>query len=257
MTDTLASSALQQPTGLLLAVALGVAAASATWLGWGLAAIRPAWPRSVLGGTLLLAAAAMIGLSVFEVLPGALDSGLPGGQVVVLFALGCMLALLVVRIGHRMTSSHSPLARTALLVALAIGLHNIPEGAIPVGMAMITLSAALVSTVVLAAHNVVEGLAVATPVIASGAGRRKALAYTSVAAAGELLGVLIAAQFAAALHADHIGILLAVVAGIMISVSALELLPAGIRLLREKDDLDTGRGGGTRTHDLLHPKQAR
>lgn len=227
-----AVSALDQPTPLWAAVALGLAAASATWLGWVLAALRVHWSVRAQAWALMLAAAAMVAMSVVEVLPAAADSLGSWGLTTLAFAGGCVIALMLSRLAARVAGNRPPIARTAAIVAVAIGLHNIPEGAIPVGMALLSLGAALVTASLLAAHNVVEGLAVATPVIAAGGGRRRAFWFTTIATLGEFLGVLVAATFAVTLDSDHLGILLGVVAGLMITVSATQLAPAGWALLR-------------------------
>ena len=156
-------------------------------------------------------------------------------------------------------SSHTRLARTALVVALVIGLHNIPEGSIVVGVAMLSLDAAVLSMVVIALQNIPEGLAVATPVIASGGSRTRAFVYTAIATGGEILGVLLAARYAAVMSPERVGTLLAVVAGVMFTISIVELVPAAWRILRGSrrvarlenrdgprvagDPLVSGRGG--------------
>ena len=222
-------------TPLWTAVLLGVIAASATMIGWLLAAVRRTWPAGLQATGLVFAAVAMIGLSLGEMLPDALDSGLTGSAVGGLFLLGCGIAVATVLIARRIFTTHTRLARTALVVALVIGLHNIPEGTITVGVAMLSLDAALLSMLLIGLQNIPEGLAVAAPVIAAGGTRRRAFVLTAVATAGEVLGVLLAAQYAAVMSAARVGSLLAVVAGVMVTISVVELAPAAVRIVRHKD----------------------
>lgn len=247
------------PAPLWVAVSLGVLAALATMIGWALAAARRTWPASVQASGLVLAAVAMIGLSLLEMVPDARESGLPNPRVAWLFVLGCGIAVGTVLVARIIFSSHARLARTALVVALVIGLHNIPEGSIVVGVAMLSLDAAVLSMVVIALQNIPEGLAVATPVIASGGSRTRAFVYTAIATGGEILGVLLAARYAAVMSPERVGTLLAVVAGVMFTISIVELVPAAWRILRGSrrvarlenrdgprvagDPLVSGRGG--------------
>lgn len=221
------------PTPIWLAIALGVLAAGATLLGWLLAAIRTSWPRALQGSVLALAAVAMVVLTVTEILPSAFGSSVSGPIVLAAIGFGVLLVIAMGRIGHRIARGCSPLARTGFIVALAIGLHNIPEGAIPVGMSTISVGAAITAAVVIGVHNIPEGLAIAAPVFADGGSRRRALVFVGLATVGEVAGVLMAAQFATAFTGSGVSLLLAAVGGVMLAVSAIELLPAGITLIRQ------------------------
>lgn len=221
-------------TPLWLAAALGIAAAGATLIGWLLAALRSTWPPLVHGVALAAAAVAMVALTVTELLPEAFSAGLPAGPVLAAIALGVALTLGLIRLGHHLSSGRSTtMAGTAVIVAVAISIHNIPEGAIPVGMATISLGAALSSALLIAFHNIPEGLAVATPVIAAGGSRRRALAFVLMATAGEVIGVLMASRFVTAMTGDGVSYLLASVGGVMLTVSVVELLPSAVGIIRQ------------------------
>lgn len=228
------------PAPIWVGILLGVIAALATMIGWVMAAARRTWPASIQASGLVFAAAAMIGLSLFEMVPDARESGLEGWMVAWLFLLGSGIALATVLIARRIFTKHSRLARTALVVALVIGVHNIPEGAITVGVAMLSLNAAVLSMLLIALQNIPEGLAVAAPVIASGGSRRRAFVFTAIATGGEILGVLFAAQYAAVMSPERVGSLLAVVAGVMFTISVVELAPAALRIVRHTSVPATG-----------------
>jgi ZIP family zinc transporter len=222
------------PAALWAGVLLGVIAALATMIGWLMAAARRSWPASVQASGLVFAAAAMIGLSLLGMVPDARESGLSAWAVTWLFLLGCAIALATLLLARRIVTTHTPLARTALVVAVVIALHNIPEGSITVGVAMLSLDAAVLTMVVIALQNVPEGLAVATPVIVSGGSRLRAFVLTAIATAGEILGVLLAARYTAVMTPVSVGTLLAMVAGVMFTISAVELAPAALRILLHK-----------------------
>lgn len=220
-------------TPVWFALLLGLAAAGATLIGWLLAAVRRDWPPAVQGAVLGLAAVAMILLTVTEIIPTALESGTHHALLLAALLGGFVLVAVLGRLLNRLSFRGSPMARTGLVVALAIGLHNIPEGGIAVGLSTISVGAALTAAFVIAAHNIPEGLAVAAPVLAAGGTRTRAFVFVLLATGGEVAGVLVAAQFVTALAGTGIAIVLALVGGVMLAVSSLELLPAGVALIRQ------------------------
>lgn len=217
-------------TGLLLAVA----AALATFLGWAIAASRRTWPPQVFGWTLLLSGVAMLAISSLNLLPSSLESGIALWRVVALAVAGAtvVIGLRVIAARIEQSNGRKSLERTALIAAVAIGLHNIPEGAAPVGASLVSIQSGLVVALALGLHNIPEGLAISAPVLASGGSRKRALAFTAVATGGEIAGAIVAVAFAEALTPTRAGGLLAFVAGIMITLSVLELIPAGFKLIR-------------------------
>ncbi len=220
-------------TPVWFALILGLAAAGATLIGWLLAAVRRDWPPAVQGAVLGLAAVAMIALTLTEIIPSALQTGVHHGLLLAALLGGFALVVVLGRLTDRLAFRGSPLVRTGLVVALAIGLHNIPEGGIAVGLSTISVGAALTAAFVIAAHNIPEGLAVAAPVLAAGGTRTRALVFVLLATAGEVAGVLLAAQFVTALAGTGIAVVLALVGGVMLAVSSVELLPAGVALVRQ------------------------
>ena len=219
------------PAPPLAAFALALVAALATMLGWALAASRRRWSPRVFGFALLLAGIAMIAVSLLDLVPTALRHGLSP------LPAGCGWG----RSGRggRPACDRRPdgtrrlrLSRSALLVAVAIGLHNVPEGAAPVAAALLSWQAGIVTAIAVGLHNIPEGLAVAVPALAGGASRTRAFWLTAVATGGEIAGAALALAFAGMLSGDRTAALLAFVAGVMVTLSLVELLPSSRRLLR-------------------------
>lgn len=223
---------------------LACAAASATFLGWAIAASRRTWPPAVFGWTLLLTAGAMIAISSINLLPTAVESGLAPWQAGALAFLGAAIVGGLRVIADRLESPRAggSLQRTALVAAIAIGLHNIPEGAAPVGGTLLSIQTGVMIALALGLHNIPEGIAVSAPVMAGGGSRKRAFAFTAVATGGEILGAIMALTFAEVLTPTRTGGLLAFVAGIMITLSVVELIPAGVRLVRGTERLQSAPG---------------
>lgn len=216
------------------ALLLAIAAASATLLGWVAVAVKRTWtPRSV-GISLLLAAAAMLVISVGELLaPGLLDPQ-TRTPTAVLAVLGMGVVPVLSWALHRVAPRVADLERSAFLVMVAILVHNIPEGSVPFAAAMLSLGTGAVTAVAIGLHNIPEGMAVAAAVMAAGGTRLRALVLTAMAMGGEVVGALLALGVTRAFTPGTTAGLLAFVAGIMVAISVLELLPSGLGLLRSQ-----------------------
>lgn len=119
------------------------------------------------------------------------------------------------------------LMRMGLFTALAIGIHNFPEGLATFTAALTSPELGIAIAVAIAIHNIPEGIAVSVPVYYATGSKRKAfwLSFSSGLAepVGALIGYLILMPF---LSPTLFGILFAAVAGIMVFISLDELLPS-------------------------------
>jgi len=119
------------------------------------------------------------------------------------------------------------LIRMGAFTALAIAIHNFPEGLATFTAALTDPSLGIAIAVAIAIHNIPEGIAVSVPIFFATGNKRKAftLSFLSGLAepVGALVGYLILMPFLTELT---FGILFAGVAGIMVFISIDELLPA-------------------------------
>jgi len=214
-------------TGFLLAVA----AASAALLGWVAVAVKRTWTDRSVGFALLFSAAAMLLISLVELLPPGLRDPDLRTATLALFAVGFLAVPGMRWVLARMLPSLGAAQSTALLVMVAIALHNIPEGAVPFAATMISIQAGIITAIAIALHNIPEGMAVSTAVLAMGGTRRRALAYTGVSVLGEVAGALLILIGGRALGPTGAAALLAFVAGIMVSLCLTQLIPAGLGLV--------------------------
>lgn len=125
----------------------------------------------------------------------------------------------------RLKSTH--LMRMGTFTALAIGIHNFPEGLATFIAALTDPNLGIAIAVAIAIHNIPEGIAVSVPIYYATGSKRKAfkLSFLSGLAEpiGALVGYLILMPF---LSPAIFGIIFAGVAGIMVFISLDELLPA-------------------------------
>lgn len=114
--------------------------------------------------------------------------------------------------------SSSRIKRSGILFALAIGIHNFPEGiaTFAAGLDSLTLGTSIALAV--AVHNIPEGIAVAVPLYYGTGSRKKALFYSFLSGLAEPVGAAIAMFFLFHfLTPTVLAVLFASVAGIMVS----------------------------------------
>jgi zinc transporter, ZIP family len=119
------------------------------------------------------------------------------------------------------------LMRMGLFTALAIAIHNFPEGLATFIVALKEPTLAIPIAIAIALHNIPEGIAVSVPIYYATGSKRKAFFYSFLSGlaepVGALVGYLILMPF---LNDVILGVLFAGVAGIMVFISLDELLPA-------------------------------
>lgn len=118
------------------------------------------------------------------------------------------------------------LYRLGVFSALAIAIHNFPEGLATFAAALKDPSLGIPIAVAIAIHNIPEGIAVSIPIYYATGNRKKAFLYSFLSGLAEPLGALLGFLLLSSFFNDTIfGILFAMVAGIMVFISLDELLP--------------------------------
>ena len=121
----------------------------------------------------------------------------------------------------------APLSRVGLFTAIAIALHNFPEGFATFISALDNMTTGIAIAMAIAIHNIPEGLAVALPVYHATGSRRKAFLYALFSGLAEPIGAIIGFLILAPIMGElTLGITFGVVACIMVYISFDELLPA-------------------------------
>ena len=121
----------------------------------------------------------------------------------------------------------SKLMRMGLFTALAIAIHNFPEGLATFIAALEDPGLGIAIAVAIAIHNIPEGIAVSVPIYYATGNKKKAFWYSFSSGlaepVGAAVGFLILMPFLSPLL---FGMIFAGVAGIMVFISIDELLPA-------------------------------
>lgn len=118
------------------------------------------------------------------------------------------------------------LLRMGLFSALAIAIHNFPEGLATFIGALNDPELGVSIAVAIAIHNIPEGIAVSVPIFFATGSKRKAFGYSFLSGLSEPVGALIGYFLLRTFLSDALfGLVFAGVAGIMVYISLDELLP--------------------------------
>ena len=132
---------------------------------------------------------------------------------------------------HRVGSDR--LLRMGLFMALAITIHNFPEGLATFLAALEDPSVGVAIAVAIALHNIPEGISVSVPIFYATGNRRKAFVYSLLSGLAEPVGAILAylalilllGGDSGAMPRHVVGLLFGGVAGVMVYISLDELLP--------------------------------
>jgi ZIP family zinc transporter len=134
---------------------------------------------------------------------------------------------------HDHAHHHHKLMRMGLFTALAIAIHNLPEGLATFLAALHDPGLGVAIAIAIALHNIPEGISVSVPIFYATGNRRKAFLYSFLSGLAEPVGAGIAylalRLFMGGANGSFppqvMGILFGGVAGIMVYISVDELLP--------------------------------
>ncbi len=232
---------------IAIAVGLTLIAGLSTGIGSLMAFFSSRTNKKFLTWALGLSAGVMVYVSFMEIMPEALESMeqiTPGkmGEIYVLLAFFAGIALIAL-IDYLIPEDENPheiacvetlqesvksttLHRTAFMLAIAIGIHNFPEGIATFISGLEGITVALPIVVAIAIHNIPEGIAVAVPIYHATGNRKKALKWSLLSGLAEPVGAIFAALFILPFWTPVVSsLLMAGISGIMVYISFDELLP--------------------------------
>ena len=189
----------------------------------------------VVVASLSFASGVMLTVSILDLIPEAITllnykSIIEILIITVFMVLGALLTRKIDKCMPEVdNNSKKGLNRVGIISMFAIIMHNIPEGIATFMTTSTNLSLGLSLTIAIALHNIPEGISIAVPIFYSTGNRKKALFYTLVSAISEPFGALLAFLFLKPFMNNLVmGLLMAVIAGIMSYISFFELLPKSL-----------------------------
>ena len=247
--------------GIINALLMTLIAGAATGIGGALVLFKKNLSSNILAGSLGLSAGVMIFISLAELFPEAQAEIMASGTlkygkayVLISFFIGMGLITLIdflipeyenpheasglsleahtPAIGKlEQTGSESAMHKLGVLSAIAIAIHNFPEGIATFIGALNDTQMGVGITFAISIHNIPEGIAVAIPIYYATKSKGKALLYATLSGMSEVIGALLCMAITAAFGIDLTAsglvfpLIMAAVAGIMIYISLDELLP--------------------------------
>lgn len=233
---------------VLFAFALTLFAGLSTGIGSALAFYSKKTNEKFLSAALGFSAGVMIYVSFVEIMPKALASleaayGYSKGYIytTVAFFIGILIIGLIDKLVPEQENPHeihSPdemtsdqirekeLLRMGMFSALAIAIHNFPEGIATFIAALNDPTLGVSIAIAIAIHNIPEGIAVSVPIYYATGDKKKAFMYSFLSGLSEPVGAIIGYFILRSFISDALfGVVFAGVAGIMVYISLDELLP--------------------------------
>ncbi len=217
-----------------LAFILSTIAGLSTLLGTFFIFIHFKHQETILISALSFAAGVMITVSCFDLIPSSFQN-LNADFYMIPSCLLCMIGICIgvilsIFIDEKIPSKSNQLKRVGMISFIAIILHNIPEGIATYLTANRNIDVGIALTCAIALHNIPEGISISIPIYYSSNSRLKAFLYTLISSLSEPLGAIIAFLFLSTWITPTImGMIYAMIAGIMIHISCYELLPTALQ----------------------------
>lgn len=232
----------------LYAFLITLFAGLSTGVGSLIAFVAKTTSKKFLSFSLGLSAGVMIYISFVEIFPQAnslflLDATpkLANIYTPVFFFVGIMVIALIDKLVPTVENPHEvrsiedldkkpekkKLMRVGLMTAVAITIHNFPEGMAVFATSYEDITLGIPIAIAIAIHNIPEGIAVSVPIYHATGSKKKAFKLSFLSGLAEPLGAIIGYLIIIPIMSNFVmGVLLASVAGIMVYISIDELLPA-------------------------------
>ena len=155
--------------------------------------------------------------------------------MLICICIGIILSMTIDKYLPENKANNSKLYRVGIISMLAIILHNIPEGIATFMTSSTNIKIGLSLSIAIALHNIPEGISISMPIYSSTKSKSKAISYTFISALSEPFGAIIAFLFLKDIMNNLLmGMLLAMIAGIMLHISFYELLPESLSYNNKK-----------------------
>lgn len=236
-----------ETNSILFALGLTLFAGLSTGIGSIMSFLSKKFNPKFLALSLGFSAGVMIYVSLIEIFVKANESlttahGSKQGEIftVIAFFAGIALIALIDKLipsyenPHEIKNIDTPIAqensnklkRMGLFAALAIAIHNFPEGLATFMGALNDPTLGISIAVAIAIHNIPEGIAVSAPIYYATKSKKKAFWLSFLSGLAEPVGAIVGYFLLRDLFNDStFGIIFASVAGIMVYISLDELLP--------------------------------
>lgn len=194
----------------------------------------------IITSSLSFASGVMLSVSITDLIPESLKlliTELSSKGTIIISFLSLILGIVISMIINyylpdtsKEKVANSSLYKVGIISMMAIIIHNIPEGIITFLAGTTNIKLGLILATTIAIHNIPEGISISIPIYYSTNSYKKALLYSGISAISEPFGALLAFIFLKNIINNTIlGIMLSLVAGIMIEISLISLIPTAYK----------------------------
>lgn len=188
--------------------------------------------------SLAFAASVMFFISIFDLIPESFNLLKTNFSIIfslltifLFIIIGIIISFLIERlIPETKEQNNKHLFKIGIISMIAIILHNVPEGMATFIATSNDVRLGITLAIAITLHNIPEGISISLPIYYSTGSKKRAFLYTFVSGMSEPFGALLA-YFILSPYINNItlGILFAIISGIMIHISLYELLPTSLK----------------------------
>lgn len=183
-----------------------------------------------IGTMLCFAAGVMLAISFLELIPesihlssvGICSVGVVLGSLA-MYGLDCLIPHIHPRLCTQEQGRN--LERTSVYLIMGIFLHNFPEGMAIATGSVTQLSVSFAIALAIGIHNIPEGICTSAPYYHTTGARLKSFLLSSSTAVPIVLGYVSARYLFLNISPEVVGLIIAATAGLMIYITADELIP--------------------------------
>lgn len=195
--------------------------------------------NKILVFSLSFAASIMLGISITDLIPTGYSYLIKQYNaifIIIMILLGALFTFLIDQyIPEENNFNNVKLYKIGIFSAIAICLHNIPEGIITFMSSYKDITLGISLTIAIALHNIPEGISISLPIYYSTHSKYKALLYTFISGVSEPIGGLLIYLLLKNYISDVVlNSILLFVGGMMSYISLIKLLPESIKYKKYK-----------------------
>ena len=200
-------------------------------------------PDKIIPKSLAFSSGVMLSVSALDLIPESFSIFIKNYStflsvllIIIVFLVGMILTNITSEIISKKQSDS--LFKVGTISMLAIIMHNVPEGIVTFLTSNINEGLGLSLAFSIAMHNIPEGISISVPIFYSTKSKSKAFIYTLVSALSEPFGALVAFVFFKNFNSMlFMSYLYSFIAGVMIYISAFELLNESFKYNNKKESI--------------------
>lgn len=229
-------------SNITLSLGITLLSGMSTTLGFFLIFIKTNDYKKILISSLAFASGVMLTISITDLLPESLillnnnfNNVISIFICIIFIILGIILSMIIDYYLPDNNYQDKQLYKVGFITMISIILHNIPEGIITFITSTKDITLGINLAIAIALHNIPEGISIAMPIFYSTKSKFKAFIYTFISGMSEVFGGFITLIFLKKyINNTILGILFAIISGIMLNISLCKLLPESLKYNKRK-----------------------